>query len=230
MYRESYSPYKACLIPEIRAMPTKKKKSPARPRKKTPRKRAAAPKSATTWSATTISGISNDAVKKATGRTWAQWLGILDDAGARDMPHKQIAQLLHDTLSVGDWWAQMVTVGYEQSRGLRDKHQRPDGYSISGSKTIAVSLPRLYNAWNNAAQRSKWLGTRITIRKATANKSMRITWCDGKTNVEANFYAKGSSKAMVSVQHNKLADAAEAAKMKAWWATKLESLKTNLEG
>ena len=39
-------------------------------------------------------GITTVAVKKATGRTWAQWLALLDQAGARKLPHREIAQLL----------------------------------------------------------------------------------------------------------------------------------------
>jgi hypothetical protein len=39
-------------------------------------------------------GISSAAVKKATGRTWSQWLTLLDQAGARKLPSRGVAQRL----------------------------------------------------------------------------------------------------------------------------------------
>jgi hypothetical protein len=36
-------------------------------------------------------GISSEAVRKATGRTWAEWLRLLDKAGAKKMAHGEIA-------------------------------------------------------------------------------------------------------------------------------------------
>lgn len=73
--------------------------------------------------------MSDKAVKTKTGKDWRQWFSILDKAGARKMSHKEIAEYLYRRRGVPDcWWSQMVTVTYEQSRGLREKHQRADGY------------------------------------------------------------------------------------------------------
>jgi hypothetical protein len=49
------------------------------------------------------------------------------------------------------------------------------------------------------------------------------------THVEALFYAKDTRKSQVSVQHSKLADADEAARMQAYWGERLEKLKELLE-
>ena len=45
-------------------------------------------------------GISSDAVKAKTGKTWKEWLKILDAENAKQMPHKEIAQLLYDKYNV----------------------------------------------------------------------------------------------------------------------------------
>ena len=37
-------------------------------------------------------GISSASVKKATGKTWREWLALLDHAGAANLPHKEIAR------------------------------------------------------------------------------------------------------------------------------------------
>ncbi|HET9469636.1 MAG TPA: hypothetical protein VFO24_00940, partial [Usitatibacter sp.] len=71
-----------------------------------------------------LAGVGTDAVLRATGRPWSEWLAVLDRAGARTLSHKDIALLLSRKFGVPDWWGQMVTVGYEQARGLRAAGQR----------------------------------------------------------------------------------------------------------
>jgi hypothetical protein len=53
---------------------------------------------------------------------------------------------------------------------------------------------------------------------------------DGKTNVDAGFYAKGDGKSQISVQHGQLENANEAARLKTYWAAQLGKLKEMLEG
>lgn len=176
-------------------------------------------------------GMSDEAVKKATGRDWDEWIALLDAAGAPTLGHAGIARYLHEEHAVPGWWSQMVTVGYEQARGLRVKHQACSGdFQASGSKTIAVPLDRVFDAWNDAAIRAQWLPEPITIRKATPGKSLRITWDLDGTSLDVQLYAKGEAKCQVSVQHNKLADAEAVAEKKAFWSAALGRLKALLEG
>jgi len=181
-----------------------------------------------------VGGISSPAVKKATGKDWEQWLVILDQAGAKKMTHPAIATLLNDKHGVGPWWSQMLTVGYEQARGMRQKHEKPDGFQIGGNKTINVSAAELFKAWNDAKSRSRWLpDADMEIRKATPSKSMRVTWNAAKgaaaSTISVNFYTKGEGKSQVSLEHGKLKSAAQAAKMKKYWAQRLGELKATLE-
>ena len=174
-------------------------------------------------------GISSAAVKRATGQTWAQWLTLLDRAGAGKMPHREIARLLQTRHQLPDWWGQMVAVGYEQARGLRVKHQKANGFEISVSKTITTPVDRAFAAWKTPALREKWLPrTPLTIRKATPHKSIRILWADG-TSLSINFWPKGPLKCQVVPQHAQLPTPESAEKMKAYWAEKLEALRAFLE-
>jgi len=177
-----------------------------------------------------IAGTSSDAVKTKTGRGWAEWLKVLDKAGAKKMNHTQIAAYLNEKQGIPGWWAQMVTVGYEQARGMREAYQTPTGYEISRSKTIAVPAKTLFDAFQNEKTRARWLAEkRVVIRKATPHKSMRVTWPDGKTSLSVNFYPKGDGKSQIVVQHLKLASATEAKQKQAFWEKTLEKLKKTLE-
>jgi hypothetical protein len=176
-------------------------------------------------------GISDAAVKKATGCDWKSWIWHLDKAGCAEMSHKEIAKVVYESWpKVGGWWSQMVTVGYEQAKGLRAKNQMKGSWRVSSSKTVGVPVKSLFAAWKDSKKRAAWLKDhRFTVRKATAPKSMRITWVDGVTSVEANFYATGAKKSMVALQHDKLTSAKDVAKMRAYWGKALEKLKATIE-
>ena len=171
--------------------------------------------------------IGGEAVKARTGKNWEEWIAVLDQAGARKMDHKSIATYLHEKCALPGWWAQMVAVGYEQARGMRQKHEQPEGdFEISVSKTVEIPVAKSFAAWEDSKLRRRWLkDAEFTIRKATPYKSMRITWVDGKTSVEVNFYPKGDTKSQVVAQHSKLASAQQAERMKKYWAEQLERLK-----
>lgn len=171
---------------------------------------------------------SDEAVKKATGHTWDEWLKILDKEGAKKKSHQEIVAIVAGKHGVGPWWQQMVTVTYEQRRGLREVHQTAAGYVANVSKTINAPLAELYEAWSDARRRAKWLRTKLTVRKATEKKSMRITWPDD-TSVEVGFYAKGRGKSMVAVQQSKLKDKNAVTKAKTFWREALEKLQESLE-
>lgn len=124
----------------------------------------------------------------------------------------------------------MITVGYEQARSLRVKHQRPGGFEISSSKTVNVPVARRFQAFHDSAVRARWLKDGgFTIRKATPPKSLRITWVDGETHLDVNLYPKGEAKSYVSLQHGKLPDSRAAGKFKAYWSQQLDRLEQVLE-
>lgn len=180
-----------------------------------------------------IAGVSSEAVSKATGRGWDEWLKVLDKEGAAKLTHKEIAALLQEKHGVSGWWAQSVTVGYEQARGLRQKHEQADGFQISASRTIAAPIGRAFKACSDPKLRSSWLDAALTVRKETKDKSMRITWEEGRekgTNLEVYFYAKGEDKCQVAINHGKLKTEAAGEKMKKFWGQRLEALKAMLEG
>jgi hypothetical protein len=173
-----------------------------------------------------LGGMSDQAVRAKTGRDWKQWVAELDAIGAASMPHGEIARRLHESFEVPSWWSQMVTVGYERIRGLREIGQRRDSrtFEASKSKTFAVPVSRSYRAFAHQATRARWLpGVEMTIRTSIRDKSMRITWADG-TSVHVYFTAKGPRKSQVALQHIGLPDRQTATARKEYWAERLEAL------
>ena len=171
-----------------------------------------------------LAGMKDAAIKAKTGCTWERWTHALDYVGAQAWPHGKIAEYVHEKFKVGDWWSQTVTVGYERIKGLRAIGQRRDGtFEAAKSKTFGVPLARLYRSWSDPKLRAKWLPDDFTVRSATAQKYMRVTWADG-TIVVLGFTKKGTAKAQVAVQHTKLSDRAAVTKMKAFWEERLKAL------
>jgi hypothetical protein len=170
-------------------------------------------------------GISDERMRVRTGKTWKQWVRVLDAADAAAMTHKDIASHIVETYEISGWWAQTVTVGYERIRGLRDKGQRRGGaYEVSKSKTVAVPVARLYRAFSHTRTRRRWLPDMdLVVRTATPEKSMRVTWPDG-SHVHLSFMAKSRDKSCVVIQHTKLRDKEDATAKKAFWTERLDSL------
>ncbi len=94
---------------------------------------------------------------------------------------------------------------------------------MSASRTFEVQISVLCKHWNDEKLRRQWLKDEFTVRKATANKSMRITWKDD-TNVEVYFCSKGASTSQVAVQHSKLARLALVERTRSQWKAALERL------
>jgi hypothetical protein len=169
--------------------------------------------------------ISDEAVKRATGKIWDEWFSILNKAGAKKMEHKDIAEMIFGEYKISGWWSQMVTVQYEQEIKGRKKHETLSGYQISKSKTLPYSVSKIYSAINLPAQRKLWLKDyNFEITSSTKNKSIRAKWIDGKTNIEFQFYPKDISKTQLVVQHNKISSAKDAERMKKSWEKNLKNL------
>lgn len=173
--------------------------------------------------------ISNEAVHAATGRGWDEWFTLLDAANGTTLSHKTLAEHTRRQFGVSGWWAQSIAGAYERVRGLRQRHEMPNGYKVSVSRVLQVPLNTLYQAWQEDAQRQAWLGDHpYTVSSATVDKSLRALWQD-KTRISLMFYAKGEAKSQVVIEHSKLADADDAEARKSFWTERLDALKTFLE-
>jgi hypothetical protein len=175
---------------------------------------------------------SDEAIRSRTGRGWEQWFDLLDDWGATERTHRETARWVAEQQGLHPlaWNVQAVVGSYELVRGLRQTGEHEDGFAISASKTVAVPVERLFDAFVDEPLRARWLpDAPLRERTATRPKSARFDWGDGTSRVHVTFTAKDERKSTVAVQHVRLADAAEAANMKAYWRERVSALKQALE-
>lgn len=175
--------------------------------------------------------VAEERVAAATGRGWRARFEALDGWEAASRSHTEIARWLREEHGVDGWYSQSITVGYERARGLRAPGERPDGFAVSASRTIAVPVERLFEAFADEARRERWLpGAELRVRTATPPRTARYGWEDGSTRVIVGFDDLGEAKSRVALSHERLPDADSAGEMKAWWRERLTALKTQLEG
>jgi Domain of unknown function (DUF4287) len=173
---------------------------------------------------------SDERITEATGRSWEAWLSILDRSGARDRKHREVVDFLIAEHAVPGWWAQAITTGYERVRGMRLKHQQPDGFTIYASRTVGVPLDVLFDAFVDERTRNRWLTDgSMSLRTAQPGKIARFEWGEGPSRVFVTFEEKGPSKATAHVTHERLPDPDAADSAKADWKKRVASLKAFLE-
>jgi hypothetical protein len=174
--------------------------------------------------------MSDEAIRSRTGRGWEEWFDLLDDWGAAERPHTEIARWISREQGVDGWSSQSVTVSYERARVGRALGEHADGFSVTASKTVAVPVDRLYESFVSASRRKRWLpdGT-LRVRTSIKPRSARFDWGDGSTRVNVGFTDRGAGKSQLALEHSRLPNATEADRMKAYWRERVATLKEQLE-
>jgi hypothetical protein len=174
--------------------------------------------------------VSDAIMRQRTGRGWEEWFDLLDAWGAADRPRADALEWVAAEHAVEGWSAQAVTVGYYRARGLRAVGEGPDGFTVTASKTVAVPVERLYEAFVDASVRGRWLpDAELRRRSALPPRSARFDWGDGTTRVNVFFTAKGADRSAAALQHERLPDGEAAERMKAFWRDRVAALKAELE-
>ena len=170
--------------------------------------------------------ISEQAIEKATGSSWAVWLERLEKIGAKDMSHKEIARKLSDW-GVPGWWAQMLTVSYEQHIGRRVPGQTCDGdFAAAVSKTLPGTLDEALGWWLKKVKGKSEFHD-VTIEKTSVSKTekwryWRAKLADG-TLVSIHISTKPDNKANLGLQHEKLESQEQVDEWKRFWKKLLGS-------
>jgi hypothetical protein len=168
--------------------------------------------------------VSDEAIRRGSGKGWDEWVAVLDAWGALDRSHTEIANHVHEAFGVDGWWAQSVTVGYERLKDLREVGEVAGGrFAGSASKTFPVPLDRLWQAWIDDAQRDQWLppGT-LTLRTAQEGRSARFDIAGG--GILALWFTDKGAKSSVQLQQETLPSKEAADTFRATWKAHLANL------
>jgi hypothetical protein len=170
--------------------------------------------------------VSEDAIRRGTGRGWDDWFRILDTWNGTSHTHTEIARYVNGEHGIDGWWAQSVTVGYERARGMRAPNQRPEGFEVSVSKTVDLPRMEAWRAFVEPRRRASWLdlGLRVRTGTRTMGRSARFDVPADGTRVHVSFDPKGDDRSVVTITHVKLAGAADVAVHRADWRERLGRL------
>lgn len=167
---------------------------------------------------------SDSALLDATGKDWAGWFAILENWGASERSHTEIARYLSGDHGVPGWWAQGITVGFERTIGRREVGQRNDGsYSSSASKTIKAPMTVVHNALVDDTARGQWLGDGALTLRTQQTKSARFDESESGLIV-AFFLTDKGDKTALQAQVDNVPTAEVSAAWKAIWKDRLTAL------
>ena len=162
-----------------------------------------------------------------------QWFDLLDDWGALEMSHRDIARRVAAELGVDPlaWNAQAVTKSYERTRQGKLAGEHDDGFTVNVSRTMAAPAATVFDAFTDDTSRAAWLPEApLRARTATAPKAAHFDWADDGSRVHVHFDEKGDDKTTVTVRHARLAAADVADATKVAWRERLVALKAYAEG
>jgi len=190
--------------------------------------------------------IGDEAVRAATGRGWDEWVALLDERGAAELPHKQIVALLADGLIESRWWQQSVANGYEKRKGKRVLGQTADtGFQIGVRRTLPVAMddawrlltaPEGVRAWlgdvqgfalEKGAAYTTRDGAEGEVRVARPGSHLRVTWRPPgwarASTIQVRVMPAGS-KTVLSFHEERLPGAAEREERRRHYESVLDAL------
>lgn len=168
-------------------------------------------------------------IEAGTGTPLGTWVDRLDEAGGRDLDHAALARLLGERWDVEDWWAQGVTVAYEQVIGRRVVGQSCEGtFSASASRTLPGDPDAVRDRWHAfmTATRREELGLEEPSLSDTERwRYWRAAGVDG-SRVSVNITAKDEGRCTLGIEHKSLASAEERQAWKSAWKRTFDDFTT----
>ncbi len=200
-----------------------------------------------------INNVSTEAVQKATGKNWDEWLQIIDKTGGEKLSHKDIVTFLGENYDISPWWQQMITVGFEFARGRRVTGQTADdGFQIGVQKTVAVPQEKVWDFLLSKKGLHIWLGeidniilkkgaeyltedgTIGEIRSIIAAQKIRLIYKPKNYKKETTLQISLScprntrSKTNINFHHEKLSGTQQRNEMRHHWKKVLDHIEEEL--
>lgn len=175
---------------------------------------------------------SKKALETGSGIAWSEWLTILEPH--RDLSHPDMAKVALATIvergtsKSPEWWAQGVTVAFEQHIGRRKVGERCDGsFSVTVSKTFTGDMDDVLQKWVDAtAGLTELVGIPIVgDARVSLTEKWRYWRCklaDGSSvavNIQTKTNTSSTSvkKSALAINHDKVPDADSVEPLQAAW-------------
>lgn len=175
--------------------------------------------------------INTDSIEKATGKSWEQWVRELEDSGARQLSHADLARKLYDQLAGSldnhGWWAQGITVAYEQHIGKRVPGQLANGlFELAVSKTAVASRHDLFRQVTEWFEKQNQLNGSAPLKPRSSQTPKRSTWrCDFADGSKFSATIEDNrEKSKLVLSHTAIPTKQEADDWKDFWRHTAEQL------
>lgn len=143
-------------------------------------------------------------IENGTGTALTTWVERIDGAGGQALDHAAIARLLPERWDIGEWWAQGVTIAYEQVIGRRVVGQSCEGdFSASASRTLDGDMTAVRDRWDAfmTDERREQLGLEEPRRTDTGTwRYWRAAASDG-TRISVNITDKDQGRSTLGIEH-----------------------------
>jgi hypothetical protein len=168
--------------------------------------------------------MTDDAIRKATGRGWDEWCAMVERFPGHKDGHSTIVEHLMANHGLDGWWAQGVTVSYERIRGLRLPNQNLDGtFTANRSKTVTVDAAVVRAMLLDDVERKLLFPAFDTeLRSKPTSKNLRISIDPGSVEIMLAPTTDGRTKVVVA--HTKLSSADDVTVWKQFWGEWIDAL------
>lgn len=180
-----------------------------------------------------VSASNTSSIATSTGRSWEDWVSLLDARSARLLDHTAIARLALELMPTAapneEWWAQGVAVAYEQHAGLRVPGQSCSGdFRASASRTLPTDRDGAVAAWRERVGdltefRNVPLDGEPSESRTEKWSYWRARLADG-SRIAVNATDKQPGKAVLSIEHGGLTSAEEGEQWRAYWKALLKEV------
>lgn len=173
--------------------------------------------------------VNVETIAEGTARSWEEWLEFMRSIGAQVLTHKEIAERVEATGDANGWWAQTITVAFEQHIGRREPGQSSSGrFAVSVSKTLDMGPDEALARWQalmagrTALDQMPFVGEPQTS-VTDAWRYWRATLADG-SRIGVNITAKSGGRSIVGIGHENLDSRDSADYWRPYWKGMLERM------